>query len=194
VKGHLLLFVLAAAGLLFVAFQMGRSGQAPVRPAGDEAQTESGYDFIARGVAVEQSDEQGRTLYAFTADNVQQQSGEQALAAHGLTFHYESPRENADTAPQHWTVRADTAQLPEQGGVLSLAGNVEARGTPPGTGAELTVRTDRLDYDLRGERLRSDALVRFDWNGREVTGTGLDADLRRGKFELESSVRGRIAP
>lgn len=191
-KGHYALFGLAALGLLGLAFYLGRTGQAPVTPGGGDSQAGSGYDYEASGVSVEQTDEAGRRLYAFTAEQVRQQAGAERLDARNLTLRYDPPAEASGPA-QHWTVRADTARLPQQGGVLALAGNVEARGIPPGAEATLTVRTDTLDYDMRGEKLHTDEPVRFEWNGRELAGTGLDADLRLGQFELKSDVRGRVS-
>jgi LPS export ABC transporter protein LptC len=161
--------------------------------AGDEVDAEGGFDYIARGVTVEQSDEQGRPLYAFSAEQVEQHAGDGRFAARGVTLNYDAPDAPGPNLPQRWAVRADEAQLPQQGGVLALSGNVEARGTPPGSDQAMTVRTDRLDYDMRGERLRTSESVRFDWSGRELTGTGLDANLRTGLFRLESDVRGRVA-
>jgi LPS export ABC transporter protein LptC len=83
--------------------------------------------------------------------------------------------------------------LPQQGGVLVLTGNVEARGKPPGSDTTMTVHTESLNYDMRGERLQTSEFVRFDWSGRKLTGTGLEADLRSGLFKLESGVRGRVS-
>jgi LPS export ABC transporter protein LptC len=191
-KTHALLIVPVGLVLLAVAFYLGRAGQAPVKTAGDEAPAESGYDYIARGVTVEQSDEQGHPLYAFTAEQVEQHAGDGRIAARGVTLNYDTPRDGDTAQPQQWAVRAEEALLPQQGGVLALSGNVEARGKPPGSDKTMTVHTRRLDYDMRGERLHSTEFVRFDWDGRELAGTGLDADLRTGLFKLESGVRGRV--
>ncbi|MEY2854481.1 MAG: hypothetical protein RL030_1613 [Pseudomonadota bacterium] len=187
-----MLFVLAGLVLLAGAFYLGRAGQAPVKAADEEAQAETGFDYVARGVTVEQSDDQGHPLYAFTAEQVEQHAGDGQIAARGVTLNYDAPARDAAAQPQRWAVRADQAQLPQQGGVLALSGNVEARGTPPGSSRMMTVHTNRLDYDMRGERLQTSEIVRFDWDGRELTGTGLDADLRSGLFKLESGVRGRV--
>jgi LPS export ABC transporter protein LptC len=192
VRAHALLITLAGLVLLAVAFYLGRAGQAPAKTAGDEAPAETGFDYVARGVTVEQSDEQGHALYAFTAEQVEQHAGDGRIAARGVTLNYDAPGTEATAKSQRWAVRADEALLPQQGGVLALTGQVEARGTPPGSDKALTVHTNRLDYDMRGERLQSSEFVRFDWDGRELTGTGLDADLRTGLFKLESDVRGRV--
>jgi LPS export ABC transporter protein LptC len=191
VRAHALLFVLAGVVLLAVAFYLGRAGQAPVKATDDEAPAETGFDYVALGVTVEQSDEQGHPLYAFSAEQVEQHAGDGRMAARGVTLNYDAPDKGAAGQPRRWAVRADEAHLPQQGGVLSLAGNVEARGTPPGSDRTLTVHTSRLDYDMQGERLHTPEFVRFDWDGRELTGIGLDADLRTGLFKLESGVRGR---
>ncbi len=192
-RTHALLSVLAALVLLAVAFYLGRAGQAPAKTASDEVEAEGGFDYVARGVTVEQSDEQGRPLYAFSAEQVEQHAGDGGMSARDVTLNYDAPDKSDANQPRQWAVRADEAQLPQQGGVLALSGNVEARGTPPGSDEAMTVRTDRLDYDMRGERLQTSEFVRFDWNGRELTGTGLDANLRTGLFKLESDVRGRVA-
>ncbi|MDR2215176.1 MAG: LPS export ABC transporter periplasmic protein LptC [Nevskiaceae bacterium] len=191
-KGHYLLLTAAVAGLLALAFALGRTGQAPVNPAGEQIVEDenSGYDFSARDVSVTQTDAEGRLLYAFTAEQVQQADNDM-IDASNLTLQYDPPGES--TVAQRWTVRADTAQLPEQGGVLALLGNVQAHGQPAGSGAPLVIRTDKLDYDMRGQTLRTKSTVRFEWNDRELTGTGLDADLNAGKFKLESKVRGHVS-
>jgi LPS export ABC transporter protein LptC len=186
------LFAATALGLLALAFYLGRAGQATVQSAVEATPEQGGYDFTARDVTVQQTDAAGRLLYVFSAEEVQQATDDAQIAARNLTLRYDPP-ETATTA-QRWTVRADTAQLPQQDGVLTLSGNVEARGTPPKSGAILVVRTDTLDYDLHGERLRTSKPVRFEWNGSVVTGTGLDADLKSGKLQLKTNVRGRITP
>jgi LPS export ABC transporter protein LptC len=190
-KGHYLLIAVAVAGLLGLAFTLGRTGRTPVKSTDAETVERNDYDFTAQGVTVQQTDATGRLLYAFSARQVQQQANDSQISARDLTLHYDPPNESATA--QRWTVRADTAQLPQQNGVLTVLGNVEARGTPPGSGEVLVIRTNALDYDMRGERLKTRESVRFEWNKRVLTGTGLDADLRSGKFKLESNVRGRVS-
>lgn len=181
-----LIALLAAAAWLLL--------RAPARHAvsAPEAEATAAYDFEARDVVVQQLGKDGALLYQIEAREIRQQPDSGRITAHQLTLSRDPPGTGTG-GPNRWTLRADSAELPAGGGVITLAGNIRAQGRL-GTGkGVLALATEELRYDIEAEELASDAEVALTWNGSSFRGPGLRANIRTGTVALES-IHGTLAP
>lgn len=194
-RRRVLLPALGVVALVALSFGLGQSGRAPVAaPAAPEQ--DGGYGYVANGVALLQTDEQGRRQYALNATQVRQLATADPVDVSRLELQYAPPGSpDPGTRPEAgWTLRADAAQLPREGGLLQLRGNVNASGSPDGRGPPLVLRTESLDYDTQSQRVSTREPVLLTWERSQVSGVGLEADLKSGTVELPSQVHGRYAP
>jgi LPS export ABC transporter protein LptC len=162
----------------------------PGSPLQQEADS-PGYAFEANDIQLQQMTADGALQYRVEARRVAQAPDDGRIDAADLTLHYDPP--GADSAGHRWTVTADRAELPAAGNVLTLDGNVLARGTPTGSTRESQLRTDRLRYDLATQDLDSDAAVEFVWGRNLLQGRGLRANIKHGTVAIESQVHGRLS-
>ncbi|KAF1690344.1 LPS export ABC transporter periplasmic protein LptC [Pseudoxanthomonas taiwanensis] len=95
--------------------------------------------------------------------------------------------------PGPWRLRADRAWVSPDGELARLEGNVEGD-SDPAAPAPTAFRTTRLEL-VPGQNLaRTDQPVRLTQPGIIQTATGLQADLRTGRYRLLSQVKTRYEP
>jgi LPS export ABC transporter protein LptC len=149
------------------------------------------YAFEANDIQLQQMTADGALLYQVEARRVAQAPDDGRIDAADLTLHYDPP--GAGATGHRWTVTADRAELPAAGNLLTLAGNVLARGTPAGSTRGSQLRTDRLRYDLATQDLGTDAAVEFVWGRNRLQGRGLRANIKQGSVAIESQVHGQLS-
>jgi LPS export ABC transporter protein LptC len=151
------------------------------------------YDYEARGVTVRQMGTDGALLYQIEAREVRQLPDSGRIEAAGLTLTHDPP----GTEPggrNRWTLTADRAELPPDGKVVTLAGNVRATGRPVEGNAPLTLTTESLRYDMVAQEVTTDAPVTLGWGRNTLQGRALRANIRTGSVALEANVHGTFSP
>lgn len=177
-----------------MAFVLGRSGSTPGVSRASEESVTSQYDFVAHDVDVQQTGEDGQLQYRLEAARIEQRPGDHQISATDLTAHYEPPAgTTGPLAESRWTMTAAHAELPEDGKLLQLRGDVRVTGLLPDASAPVTMTTASLDYHLQTQELRSDDIVDMRMGAMQLQGQGLQANIRLGTLELESQVHGLIA-
>jgi LPS export ABC transporter protein LptC len=176
------LLVLGAAAFWFWRGQ--RQEQAQGAQAGNAPQV--AYDYEANNVVMRQMDPNGRLTFQVEARQITQLPDSGRVTAQGLTLYHDPPGTSVG-GPNRWTLTADRGELPAEGGVVMLSGNVRARGIPVEGRSALTITTQSLRYDMATQELSSDEVVQFSRgsNGIQGEGRGLRANIRTGRLELE---------
>jgi LPS export ABC transporter protein LptC len=154
----ILLLLLAAAAVALWLRHDGQAEQAQAGPDSDSAQV--AYDYKARNVVLRQMGPDGRLAFQVEAREITQLPDSGRITAEGLTL-YHDPAGTEPGGPNRWTLTADRGELPAEGGVVTLAGNVQAQGIPVGGRTKVTFATARLQYDMAKQELCSDGEVRL---------------------------------
>ena len=163
-------------------------------PETTASEEELAYDYEARDVVVRQMDPQGRLEYQLEAGQITQQPQDGQIAATGLTLTHDPPGSPPGGA-QRWTMTAERALLPADGGVVVLEGNVRASGQLPGRRVPLDFSAAALRYDLDQQLITSEGEVAVTWGrGNVLRGGPLRADIKRDAVALESRVHGTLVP
>ena len=182
-----LLFGSGALIVLGAAYLLGHEGTTPGVPVDTQGQRAE-YGYVALDADVLQTSEQGTPLYTFSAARVEQKAGSGDIAASTVTMHY------LGQASRPWVLSANEGQLPEGSSRISLSGNVQVRGKPPGSDVVAQINTQQLNYDTRSQDVDSQLPVSLSWSGQQLNGRGLTANLRQGHVRLESDVHGHFTP
>lgn len=91
---------------------------------------------------------------------------------------------------QPWALRSDQADAPAGLETVEFSGHVELRSDKSGrTGI---IRTESLNLDTRTNVAHTSAPVEIEFGGQRLNATGLKADLRSGRLQLESTVHGQF--
>jgi LPS export ABC transporter protein LptC len=190
------LAVFCIVALVAAAYLAGTGEQAREGTTQQRDNDRPTYDYVASDVVVQQMDKDGKLLYQMQAKRVEQLPEDGRIAASDLMLHYDphEVRDESTRDQQRWTLTADAAELPENGNIVALQGNVLLRGhTTPGS-AEMLVSTSRLSYNLDSQELRNDVPVRLQWGKNELSGGNLRANIKQGTVALESEVNGHLSP
>lgn len=183
----LLVIVVAGAALWHV--QRGREQQqdrdVPEQQAGPT------YDFEASDVVVRQMDADGRLQYELEARRFAQAANEGEVVAEELTIHHDPPG-TMPAGPHRWTLTANNAQLPADGRVISLLGDVRARGLPRGRRTPISIVTEQLDYDIGMQEVCSEAEVTIEWGRNRADSSGFcyninTSNITTGQQTLQSA-------
>jgi LPS export ABC transporter protein LptC len=146
----LVLLLLVAAGALWTW----RSGQDGETTPGGAAPPQQAYDYEAHDVVLRQMGPDGRLQFQVEARQITQLPESGRIAAEGLTLYHDPPGTEPG-GPNRWTLTADRGELPAEGGVVTLDGNVRARGIPVGGRSPVTFAAARLQYDMTTQELCS---------------------------------------
>jgi LPS export ABC transporter protein LptC len=180
--GLVLLLALAGVAAWFWNVRQMKQGQAG---AGGQAPS-AAYDYEAHDVVMRQMDPDGRLAFQIEARQITQLPDSGRITALGLTLYHDPPGTPVG-GPNRWTLTADRGELPAEGGVVTLTGNVHARGIPVDSRLPLVINTQSLRYDMNTQELSSEDVVRFSRgnNGIQGEGRGLHVNVRTGVLELE---------
>jgi lipopolysaccharide export system protein LptC len=95
-----------------------------------------------------------------------------------------------DVNGNEWTARSARGELEQASGVVELAGDVHVRGILPGTTETAQIISEHLAYDTRTQTVTTRDPVTLIMPGRELEATGLVANLKERRLQLESAVHG----
>ena len=165
----LLLMLLAVAG---AALWLGRAGDDGKPADGPADSSQAAYDYEANDVVLRQMRPDGRLAFQVEARQITQLPDSGRIAATGLTL-YHDPAGTEPGGPNRWTLTADSGDLPAAGGVVTLEGNVRARGVPMGGRTPVTFSTARLVYDMDKQELCSKDRVQLTRGNNSMQITGL---------------------
>jgi LPS export ABC transporter protein LptC len=175
------LLVAALASLL-----TGRHPQDVVMsPAAPPAPPQPGY-YMKQARIVE-TGEDGLPLYRVEAQHMQQDPTDDSILMDDLKLIYHTD------ADLDWTLTAAHGSVPPGSRTLDLFGNVVIVGRPqvePENDA--VVRTSRLSVDTETHIATTRQRVDIEWGTRRLSTTGLTADLKGERLQLESGVHGRF--
>jgi LPS export ABC transporter protein LptC len=177
--------------LVLVAGAIWWSGAGRSRPGEDTAATQDtvAYDYEARDVVLRQMGPDGQLQFQIEAKEIRQLPDSGRMTATGLTMTHDPPG-TAPGGPNRWTMTADSGELPSDGGVVTLTGNVRANGRPAeGNQQEMRFAADHLSYNLDTQDVTSDDMVNWEWGRSKGRGRGLKANIRTGDVHLASDVR-----
>jgi LPS export ABC transporter protein LptC len=169
----LLLLLLVAAAALWVW----RSGQDQSAIPAEVDATQQAYDYEAHDVVLRQMRPDGRLQFQVEARQITQLPDSGRIAAEGLTL-YHDPSGAEPGGPNRWTLTADRGELPADGGVVKLEGNVRAEGIPVGSRTKVTFATTRLQYDVDKQELCSDDEVQLTRGSNSMSSQGLCFNVR----------------
>ena len=102
-----------------------------------------------------------------------------------MTFH--------DPNGTPWSATADRGTLEQAAGQVALSGNVHVVGTPPESQGPAQIATEAISVDLHNDLVSTREPVTLLWAGAVLTATGLVADLKDYRVQLESQVHGTFS-
>jgi LPS export ABC transporter protein LptC len=177
----LTLIAVIAISLLLSRQQSGAPSSATVRQAGSE----EGYS--AHDARLVQTGADGSPLYTLSAATIRQQPNEDQvqLTQVRMSFH--------DKSGNAWTATADSGELEQAAQQVELAGNVHVSGAFRSGQSPAQIVTEALSVDVPGDLVSTKDRVRLLWSGLVLDSTGLVADLKDQRVQLESAVHATFA-
>jgi LPS export ABC transporter protein LptC len=158
------------------------------------------YDYEARDVVLRQMAPDGQLQFQIEAREIRQLPDSGRMTATGLTMTHDPPGAPPG-GPNRWTMTADSGELPSDGGVVTLKGNVRAHGRPlEGRQQDMRFASDQLSYNLDTQEVTSDTMVVWEWGSSKGRGRGLKANITTGDVhlagdvQLELDVNGILSP
>lgn len=167
----------------------------PLAWVADEGPGEPGKqpDYVIHNFHAVDLDEQGRLRYELSAEKLVHfaQPARARLVNPDMVFHR---REDADLPDDPWELTAESGMVRGEGDELVLDGNVRVARTLPDAGQNMTLETAQLVvYGKREVATTSHPVVMRSALG-ELSGTGMELDMRNGRLELLANVRGHYDP
>jgi LPS export ABC transporter protein LptC len=150
--------------------------------AGADAAAEPG--FAALQAVLIETGEDGEPLYRLTADRMEQPEPQGTIFLTAPQLEYQPEVGN------QWRVRALRGQLPQDARTAELSGMVHGEGKPAGSDALMRFDTDDVQLDMRTNLATSAGDVSVDWDGNQLLGRGMTADLNRYTLQLQADVHG----
>jgi LPS export ABC transporter protein LptC len=142
--------------------------------------------FAALHAELIETGEDGAELYRLTADRMEQPQPQGTIFLTAPQLDYQP------AAGNHWRVRAQHGQLPQDAHSAELSGAVHAEGKPDGSDVPLRFDTEDLRLDMVANVATSDEDVSVDWDGNRLLGRGMTADLTHYQLQLQSDVHGAL--
>lgn len=143
--------------------------------------------YSARNARLVQTGTDGSPLYTLSAATIRQQPNQDQVQ---LTQVQMSFRDNNGSA---WTATADQGELEQTARQVRLCGNVQVSGAFQRGRSPAQILTDRLAVDLRSNIVTTKDRVRLLWSGLVLDSTGLVANLKDQRVQLESGVHATFA-
>ncbi len=177
-----LTIVAVIAASLLLARQ---EGGAPVSTTVQENGWDEGYS--ARNAKLIETGPDGLPLYTLNAATIRQlpNEGRVQLTQVRLSFR--------DTDGNPWTATADNGELEQSAQQVSLSGNVHVSGTLEGSSEPAQFFTTSVSVDIPNDVVSTKDPVQMLWSGGRLDGTGLVANLKDHRVQLESAVHGTFS-
>lgn len=184
-RGFLLLLLLgvAAAGLWTWRGQQGGPDS-----TSDADESQLAYDYEAHDVVLRQMGPDGRLRFQVQARQITQLPDSGLITAQGLRLHHD-PSGTEPGGPNRWTLTADRGEVPAEGGIITVEGNVRAEGIPVGSRTKVTFTTTRLQYDVDKQELCSNDPVQLTRGSSVMSSQGLCFNIQTNEvFGSEASA------
>ena len=120
------------------------------------------------------------------AEEIHENTTDGSYAAREVRVDYALP------ATPAWTLRAQRAAVPAGLETVEFSGNVEVRAQD--TSRVAVIRSESLKLDTTTNIVHTVEPVEIEFAGQRLNATGLTADLREERLQLESNVYGRFQP
>lgn len=140
--------------------------------------------YSAQQARLVQTGPDGLPVYTLDAAQIQQQPNDGTVELQQVKLGFR------DADGNEWTARAAHGQLVQESGVIALSGDVHVYGLLPGTNDPAQIISDRLVYNTRKQVVSTREPVKLVMSGRELNATGLLANLKERRVQLESAVHG----
>lgn len=181
----LLLFLGLLSAVAASSYLLNFSTQTP--PA-LQPMTDQGRSYYLKGASIIGLDDSGVVLYELDADYIRHNPSDDSVALERVRMDYQA------SPTTSWVVEAEEGRIDANHDLIELSGNVEAR-TGQDAGTPSTVlTTSELQLEPETSIASTSSQVRVEMNGKLLSGTGMHADLRQEKLQLESNVHGRFIP
>jgi LPS export ABC transporter protein LptC len=182
-----LLGILAFVALIIGAFVLsGGQRESAAQVTVEESMPDPGYS--ARKAHMVQTAPDGHPLYTLDAAQVQQQPGADVVTLQQVQFAFR------DDSGNQWNARANEGELSQNTGIVKLSGAVHANGLLPGSDEPADLATEHMAFDTNAQVLSTADPVTMLMSGRELKGTGMTANLKEGRVQLESAIHGTYLP
>lgn len=143
--------------------------------------------YSAQNARLVQTDANGLPLYTLDAASIRQLPNEDQVQLTRVQMTFRDPNGTP------WSATADHGTLEQTAGQIALSGNVHVVGTPPESQATAQISTDVLSVDLHNDLVSTRNPVTLLWAGAVLSATGLVADLKDYRVELQSQVHGTFS-
>jgi LPS export ABC transporter protein LptC len=175
-----LTFVAVIIASLFLARQQGLTPTATTVPG---STWDEGYS--AEGARLVETGANGLALYTLNAATIRQLPNEGQVQLTQVQMSFRDPDGNP------WTATADHGELEQTAGQVQLSGNVHVSGILGSEPAQIT--TAALSVDIHSDIVSTQDPVQMLWAGRQLSSTGLSADLKDDRIHLEFAVHGTLS-
>jgi len=152
-----------------------------------QTQTEQ-LGYAARDAELVETGDDGRPLYRLNAATIREYPKDSTVQLDQVQMTYRGENSN------QWALSAEHGSVRERDEHIELHGNVRGVGVMSGVTGQAQFLTDRLFYDAKTGIATTPDPVTLRLGSRELTGTGLVANLKERRFRLESKVHGRFTP
>lgn len=131
-----------------------------------------------------QTDPDGKPQYTLDAAQIQQMPNNGLVELEKVQLGFRDPNGN------QWNARAAHGEIEQNSGIVRLAGDVHVFGLLPGTNDPAQIISEHLAYDTKTQIVSTRDPVTMLMSGRELNATGLVANLKERRLQLESAVHG----
>lgn len=145
-------------------------------------------DYVLEDFELVSLDDRGQESFTLRAPWLQRHPADGTLSLREPVFLL--PEEGGDL---YWDLRAATGWISEDSEEMRLQGDVVAVSDPDG-GRAMRMETTSLQVFPGDRRASTNAAVTITQPGTTMQGTGMEADLARKRFQLNSKVQTRHVP
>lgn len=181
-RGLNLLLAVLAVVLGSVAVWQWRMRQVPPVEAPQRS------DYILRDFELVTLDKDGKESFTVVGPYLQRDVGGRSLSLVQPRFSF------PDKDAGRWQARSDSAWVSPGADEVHLLDQVELLGPPGESGLRTRFETARLVVLPDADQARSDDRVTITQGDSILAGTGLRADMKAKRFQLQNEVKGRYAP
>jgi lipopolysaccharide export system protein LptC len=145
-------------------------------------------DYILRDFELTTLNKEGRESFTVVGPYLQRDVGGRSLSLVQPRFSF------PDRDAGRWQARSDTAWVSPGADEVHLLDRVQMVGPPGETGLSTRFETEKLVVLPDVDQARTDDRVTVTQGDSILAGTGLRADMKAKRFQLQNDVKGRYAP
>ena len=151
---------------------------------GSASEPTSAPGYVAIQAQLIETGDDGQPLYRLDASRIDQPQPQGTLYLTSPKLDYEP------TGGNHWTLTAQSGQMPQDARTAELHGSVHAEGKPAGSNTPVRIDTEELHFDMAQQVATSPTTVFVNWGRYRLDGRGMRADLKNDRLQLAAQVRG----